>query len=375
MPQDAGLGRGTASPYLDILNHIGIQYDENAPTGVSDEVMRAIGPDGTVRRLQEQWSALEVALANKYGRSTKAKGADKAARDQKWNELRAARQQQRRKVAKILRKDYFEKRNNQELDRQLDGTHGPQQPLQKVIFSLPERRRLAEILGDLDEDLPEDQIVCRKIEAINAWVEYAWKIEPKEPAWPQNQVKLQAPSFEAIKQVEKPQLSLEGTASTRAIAPKPWYASMIQDPISPPPPYSEIDGGHIPNRVVAGMIVNGTSSPPGESKKSHECIFCERQFTRKGTMWDCTERHLRRRATETVPCPLPDCKSKGTVLKNEIDFKNHVISVHKRSLRPIITIRSTGEAKQPVPSARKITLRWREKTASPKIVLRLKRRT
>jgi hypothetical protein len=41
MAQDAGLSRGTESPYLDILNHIGLQYDENAPTGVSDETMRA----------------------------------------------------------------------------------------------------------------------------------------------------------------------------------------------------------------------------------------------------------------------------------------------------------------------------------------------
>lgn len=29
MPQDAGLGRGTESPYLGVLNHIGLQYDEN----------------------------------------------------------------------------------------------------------------------------------------------------------------------------------------------------------------------------------------------------------------------------------------------------------------------------------------------------------
>ena len=45
MSQDAGLGRGTESPYLDILNHLGIQFDENAPMGVSDEEMRIIGPD------------------------------------------------------------------------------------------------------------------------------------------------------------------------------------------------------------------------------------------------------------------------------------------------------------------------------------------
>lgn len=58
--------------------------------------------------------------------------------------------------------------------------HWPQQPLQKVIFSLPERRRIADILGYLNEDLPEDEIVRRKIDAINCWFDYAWKIELKD---------------------------------------------------------------------------------------------------------------------------------------------------------------------------------------------------
>lgn len=173
MPQDAGLGRGTESPYLDILNHLGIQCDENAPTGVSDEVMRAVGPDAKVRRLEREWSALEADLQAKYEKSTKATGADKKRRDQKQNELRVARQTQRRKVAAILRRNHFKARNNEELGRQLRGIHGPQQPLRKIVFSLPERRLVADILSDLDEDLPEDEIVRRKINAINALVSYA----------------------------------------------------------------------------------------------------------------------------------------------------------------------------------------------------------
>ncbi|KAH8747986.1 hypothetical protein F5883DRAFT_697821 [Diaporthe sp. PMI_573] len=155
-------------------------FDENAPMGVSDEEMRIIGPDSTIRRLEREWSALEGTLKEKYGDSTKATGDDAKMRKRKSNELRAARQRWRRKAGDLLRKDHFKKRNRTELDRQLRGIHEPQQPLQKVIFSLPERRHLAEILGDLDEDLPEIEIVRRKIDAIDAWVNYAWKIEPKE---------------------------------------------------------------------------------------------------------------------------------------------------------------------------------------------------
>ncbi|KAI0122056.1 hypothetical protein F4814DRAFT_438190 [Daldinia grandis] len=148
--QDAGLGRGTESPYLTILNHL--------------------GPDNTIRQLEREYN------------STSATGDDHKMRKQKANELRAARQRWRRKVAGLLRKDHFEGMNKTELDRQLRGIHEPQQPLQKVIFSLPERRLLAEILGDLDGDIPEADIVQRKVDAINAWINYACKTEPKELA-------------------------------------------------------------------------------------------------------------------------------------------------------------------------------------------------
>lgn len=60
--------------------------------------MCAVGPDNTVRRLEREWEALETTLQAKYGKSTKAIGADKKSREQKWNDLRAAKQRQRRKV-------------------------------------------------------------------------------------------------------------------------------------------------------------------------------------------------------------------------------------------------------------------------------------
>lgn len=46
------------------------------------------------------------------------------------------------------------------------------------IVRLPERTRIADIFGDVNEDLPEEEIVRRKADAINTWVAYAWKIEP-----------------------------------------------------------------------------------------------------------------------------------------------------------------------------------------------------
>ncbi|KAK3336774.1 hypothetical protein B0T19DRAFT_50768 [Cercophora scortea] len=75
--QDAFLDRGTKSPYLAILNHMGLRLDENAPKRVSDEMMRAIGPNAAVRRLEQQMEALQAELRPKYGRPSRATGDDK----------------------------------------------------------------------------------------------------------------------------------------------------------------------------------------------------------------------------------------------------------------------------------------------------------
>ncbi|KAK8068829.1 hypothetical protein PG994_005445 [Apiospora phragmitis] len=289
MAQDAGLGRGTDSPYLDILNHIGLQYDESAPMGVSDEVMHAVGPNSTICRLERQWEELEAELTVKYGRPTKATGADKGRRVQTQNDLRVARQQHRRKVTEILRKDHFKKRNNEEFGRQLRGTHEAQSPPQTVVFCLPEHRRLAAILGDLDEDLSDAEIVRRKVEAINAWVEYTWKIEPKESNLLQSSGEVQTPP-ESSNQSRSAQASLAlSEPGQRILAPKPWYTSIIQEPVCRPqtallamavaqdPPLHGA-GGTVESSPAAMLGEDGTATLPDSRRPArkavHTCILC-----------------------------------------------------------------------------------------------------
>ncbi|RYP47360.1 hypothetical protein DL768_006571 [Monosporascus sp. mg162] len=316
------------------------------------------GPQKSDNPLEGEWLALETALQAKYGKSTTATGADRKMRDRKQNELRTARQTQRRKVAAILRRNYFKTRNSEELDRQLRGIHGPQQPLQKVIFSLPERRRLADILSDLDEDFPEDEIVSRKVDAINAFVSYAWKIEPKE-----NDGDSQQPQTAVSAAIEKPPEAPHAVAGRgRTIAPRPWYVSMIQDTVTtptsvapgvsevqtPPPPYTAVANSHpVHADVPRGGETTLTPRPRQLAKTQHECMFCGRRFTRKGTMWDYVERHLKRRKTDAVPCPRRECKARGLVLNDERHFKNHAKVNHNIDLKPKIVIRVKSETNCP----------------------------
>ncbi|KAK3357874.1 hypothetical protein B0T25DRAFT_450902, partial [Lasiosphaeria hispida] len=62
LAQNAGLGHSIYSLYLDILSHISIQFNKNAPMGVSDEMIHAIGLSNTVCQLERKWLDLEAKL-------------------------------------------------------------------------------------------------------------------------------------------------------------------------------------------------------------------------------------------------------------------------------------------------------------------------
>ncbi|KAJ2902465.1 uncharacterized protein MKZ38_000594 [Zalerion maritima] len=167
--QDAFLGRGTQSPYLAIFNHMGLRLNENAPKGIPDEMMRTIGPSTAIRRLEQKMDELQAELREKYGRPSQSVGDDK-----------------KRKVFRKIYRDFFAESDKKELQKQLQGIHEPvvERP---VVHELPERRKLAAIMGDMDEDLPEEDIVQRKVEAINAMVAYAFVHEPLRRRRPESQ--------------------------------------------------------------------------------------------------------------------------------------------------------------------------------------------
>jgi hypothetical protein len=231
--QDAFLGRGTQSPYLAIFNHMGLRLDENAPKRVPDEMMRMIGPSAAVRRLEQDMEALQATLQQKHGCPSWAPDNEKRQYESIKAQLSTARQKQRRKVFRKTYKDYFAKSDDKELQNQLQGIYEPVVE-REVMHSLPERRALAGIMGDMDEDLPEEDIVRRKIEAINAMVAYAFVCEPLQRAQPEPRAKpLPTPTSVVILPI------LPG----RPITPKPGPAQSTPSPPapeiplrSPPPP-------------------------------------------------------------------------------------------------------------------------------------------
>ncbi|RYP61188.1 hypothetical protein DL769_007827 [Monosporascus sp. CRB-8-3] len=167
-------------------------------------------------------------------------------------------------------------------------------------------------MGDMDEDLPEEDIVRRKVEAINAMVAYAFVCEPlqREQSEPQE-----------AKPTPLPEVILPIPAG-RPIAPNPRPAhstpSLPAPSISlrsPPPPYSEFDSGagtgRHPTEPARHVAPNRRRSYA--RKKPDPCIFCGKVYTRTDAPWDHLEDHFERAKGEPLVCPREECK--GMVLQ------------------------------------------------------------
>ena len=92
-------------------------------------------------------------------------------------QLRTARQKHRRKVLKLARKRHFNRKDDEELQNQRQGAHSVTATGQEVHL-LPERKRVAAVLCDMNKTLTEKAIIAKKIEATNAMVAYAFVAEP-----------------------------------------------------------------------------------------------------------------------------------------------------------------------------------------------------
>jgi hypothetical protein len=353
--QDAFLGRGTQSPYLAIFNHMGLRLDENAPKGVPDEMMRMIGPSAAVRRLEREMDALQAELREKYGRPSRAVGDDKKRYDSVQARLSTARQKHRRKVFRKLYREFFTESDKKELQKQLQGIHEPvvEHP---VVHVLPERRKLAAIMGDMDEDLPEGDIVQRKVEAINAMVAYAFVDEPLQRRQPESQKK--APP------TPRPEVALPNPPG-QPITPTPpaQITSGTRTPDtqlgSPPPPYAEFDPGAVlhPTMPAREVTITACLRRPYSRKKPGPCIFCGKTYTRTSSLWDHLDNHPELAGDGPVVCPRQECN--GMVLESRERFEAHAAHCHGSSFRWKIMPEIGNGMESPVDSA----------VASPKLAM------
>ncbi|KIH94252.1 hypothetical protein SPBR_09199 [Sporothrix brasiliensis 5110] len=309
--QNAYLGRETDSAYLDVFNHIGLRCDENAPTSVSDELMDGLEPTDEIRHLEKEMAALTLEQHHVHLEPA----SQKARYDDLKKKLKAARQRFRREIEESTRRQYFEAKNDKELDLQLSGIHRPRELVPKITFTRLDRTYIADLFEDLrEDDLSEEDIVRRKIVAINALVAYAWTIEAKETP----------PQRSGLVHIE---------SGPRHV-----------DAASNPDNRLIREVGNAPLCRAETVLDKSPGVGTGIKKKVRvrpaPCIFCGRQLQRTADMWSHVESHLKK-MKDQVPCPFRQCEARGYVSDNKTRFKNHIAKEHGILLRPTTALEKT----------------------------------
>jgi hypothetical protein len=163
----------------------------------------------------------------------------------------------------------------------------------KAEHTLPERRRVADILCKSPSDLTPEEKVTHRIIDIEALVSLCHKKE-----LPQKQ---------------------------KIVRDRDWGVLPTTEPILKHSP------GSTPIPKIAPIAVT-----------NKECIFCicktgqRQQFSRPRKVREHVERqHLRFfRDDDLIPCPDSYCRSSGIVIFGHSHFKNHVATVHGCPLLP-----------------------------------------
>lgn len=338
---------------------MGLRRDEAAPTTVPAEVLQMIGPSPAVRRLEAKLEIFRRSLAEKFGKPSRAKGEEGRQLKRVENELRSAKQTHTRKIVEKLRHQYFQTKDDEQLEKHLLGDILASPALQtaaepQITYAEPTRKRVAEILSDLDEDLSEEEVVKRKVDAIRAWVAHAFVRETRTrvsksgtPALPSPQVHsesgqplLKAVPFPPNQVISKQHISQKSSLRTEGIS---QADVAVADCIVciPPPPYSETDNSGWSASSTADLK---TPSRSASAKPSPiPCIFCGKKYKRNSTMWDHVEDHLRHAIDGRVPCPVQECKKQGLICDGIMNFKSHASRVHNVKLRPKVVLHYSGK--------------------------------
>ena len=282
-----------------------IRCNPGAPKDVPEEVMKPLfAADPDIVDLERRFKELYTEIKWKYKFIRQA--PKKVGNEYKdlGKQLKNAKKSLKDEMKDAYRKDYFFQIHNEMMKRQLNRQLNKAvveevEEVEPVIeHQLVERTQLQQVLCDLSTDLSPQDIVSRKVSAINLFVALASRQEfqtrtrkPRSVSASKDMIKRESP------------------------APEPF------------PPPSEFP---LACEKTQCIICIGNERLPYEQRT--------RTFKRVSHMWDHVENvHLRKvPAEQQIICHHPICKAQGLVLDNVMRFKNHVATVHKIDLRPRI---------------------------------------
>jgi hypothetical protein len=288
------------------FTHMSIRCNPGAPKEVPGKVMQLLlAADPDIADLERRFKELYTQIKWEYKFIKLAPKKIGKEYDDLRKQLTNAKKSLKDEIEDAYRKDYFFRIHNEmmkmQLKRQSNKTVAAveEEEVEPVIeHQLAERTQLQQILCDFSPDLSPQDIVSRKVCAINLFVALASQQE----------------------------------FQTRTRKPRSVPASkdLIKNESPAPAPETSQPADEFP--VVCTktqcIICIGNERLPYEQRT--------RAFNRVSHMWDHVENvHLSKVPVEQrIICHHPVCKAQGLVLSHVMHFKNHVATVHKIDLRP-----------------------------------------
>jgi hypothetical protein len=296
--QSAVMERPSVDGLTRAFTHMSITCDPRAPKNVPKHVKAALPRDPKIIEWEKERDTLTVEIKSRYKYIYMAEKTEKYKRRQKiiqW--IINATKKWEEDIKKAYRRQYFYRIHNEELLRLLNKIETAEYVEPVIYHQLPKRTRLQEILCHFPKGLSPEDIVQRRIRAIDLMVALCFQRETPAP---------------------KPCSVLSYDSSSD---------SSCGDSGGEASPLTSSSSESSPDPEPFPLICEKT-----------QCIFfCtgtkKKTFSRPAKMMDHVESHLRREPRETVACRHPECKAAGLVLKTVNQFKSHVEVEHGISLR------------------------------------------
>jgi hypothetical protein len=170
--QNAFLEEEKESQLFRLFAHVSLTRDPRATADmVPDEVWANLAPDPEIVELEEQRAQLRQ---GKY----RIEGCENEQQiRQISNKIRTKRAQRDKQVVKEYREDYFYNRPTWDIERQAKGEEEEEYIEPDIDVHIPERARLASILCHQPDGLTDDQLLERRIEAVQLMVDLCDKRE------------------------------------------------------------------------------------------------------------------------------------------------------------------------------------------------------
>jgi hypothetical protein len=275
------------------FTHMSIRCNPGAPKEVPKEVMDPLlAADPDIVDLGRRFKESHTQIKAKYKFIKRAPKRIGKEHDDLRKQLTNAKKSLKGEIENAYRKDYFFRIHNEMMKRQLEKTVEEEDVEPVIQHQLEERTRLQQILCDLSRDLKPQDIVSRKVLAINLMVALASRQE----------FQARKPRFAAAPQV-----------------------LVKKEP--DPEPFPQPHDFPLVCQKTQCIICIGNERLPYEERT--------RAIRRVSHMMDHVENlHLSKQpADQRIVCHHPVCKADGLVLNHMMYFKYHVATVHGISLR------------------------------------------